>query len=290
MAISVTMVAYNCNYLDYCIEAAIRSSLTFADEIIVNEGMSFDDTFDTLKMLQDEFGKDVIKIYRREWKHDRGWQERERNFAIDKSIGDWIVIQDADDCFHEDDAKQIKEICRVPRLNLINFEVLHFYGLPCYTNPNKTWYHRHTRMGRRKVGFRIKNSPNGCVSDVCAYGHPCHTYKGNDIIYLPKEAPIYHYGWTRDARVAGIKLKKFRSWYEDDKEYFDGKLDVDVPFNYQLPKYMKDLDKFDGTHPDPVYKWFVSRNRLINYNPEKHNEFNFKANPNKVGMEFGFDD
>jgi len=290
MAISVTMVAFNCNYLDYCIEASIRSSLTFADEVVVNEGMGFDDTHETLLTLQEEFGKDVVRIYRREWNHDRGWQEKERNFAIDQAKGDWIVIQDADDCFHEKDADLIKTVCSDDRINLINFEVLHFYGLPCFTNPNPQWYHRHTRMGRKRVDFRIKNTPGGCVSDVCARGRPCHTYKGSDIVYMPVESPIYHYGWVRDARVAGIKLNKFRGWYDNDKKYFDGHLDEHVPFNYQVLKYMKDLHKFKGIHPESAYKWFASRNRLIRYDPEEHSGISYKANPNKVGMEFGFDD
>ena len=290
MAISVTMVAFNCNFLDYCLEAAIRSSLTFADEVVVNEGMSMDDTHETLLLLQEEFGKDVVRIYRREWYHDRGWQERERNFAIDNAKGDWIVIQDADDCFHEKDVDLIKEVCANPKINLINFEVLHFYGLPCFTNPNPSWYHRHTRMGRKKVDFRIRNTPGGCVSDVYAYGKPCHTYGGPDIIRLPKENPIYHYGWIRDSRVAGIKLNKFRAWYDNNKKYFDGYLDQDVPFDYQILRYIKNLDKFNGSHPNSIYKWFVSRNRLIKYDPKVDSGVSYKANPNKVGMEFGFDD
>lgn len=289
MSISVTMVAFNCNFLDYCIEAAIRSSLTFADEIIVNEGTSVDDTYETLLNLQEEFGKDVIRIYQREWKHDRGWQERERNFAIEQAKGDWIVIQDADDLFHEKDASLIKEICAIPEINLINFEVLHFYGLPCFTNPNPKWYHRHTRMGRKKVDFRIRNSPGGCVSDVCAYGSPCHTYVGSDIIYLPKESPIHHYGWIRSSDVAGIKLNKFRGWYEDDKKYFDGYLDQKVPFNYQILRYIDNLDKFTGTHPDPFYKWYASKNRLIKYDPKVDDVVSYQASPLDVGMEFGFD-
>jgi glycosyltransferase involved in cell wall biosynthesis len=289
MAISVTMVAFNCNFLDYAVEAAIRSSLTFADEVVVNEGMGADDTYEILVALQEEFGKDVIRLYRRKWYHDRGWQERERNFAIDKAKGDWIVIQDADDCFHEKDADSIKKVCADDRINLINFEVLHFYGLPCFTNPNPNWYHRHTRMGRKRVDFRIRNTPGGCVSDVCAYGRPCHLYKGSDIVHMPADSPIYHYGWTRDARVAGIKLKKFKGWYADDSKYFEGYLDVQVPFDYQILKFMKKLDKFKGTHPTPIYKWFASRNRLIRYDAGKHADLGFKTNPTIVGPRQGLE-
>lgn len=287
MAISVTIVASNCDFLDYSLEAAIRSSLSFADEIVVNEGMSFDTTYETLLTLQEEFGKDVIRLYQRKWNFDRGWQERERNFAIDQTKGDWVVIQDADDLFHEEDAVEIKRITDHEKVNLINFEVLHFYGLPCFTNPNPQWYHRHTRMGRKKVDFRIKNSPNGCVSDVCAYGRPCHTYRGPDIVYAPKEAPIYHYGWVRDARVAGIKLNKFRAWYDDDPKYYGHHyLDSQVPFDYKLPKFINQLDKFEGLHPEPIYKWFASRNRLLSYNPETESGIAYEASPFKEGKDF----
>ena len=288
MAISVTMVAFNCNYLDYCLEAAIRSSLYFADEVVVNEGMSSDDTYETLLKLQEEFGSDVIRIFRRKWHHDRGWQERERNFAIDQAKGDWIVIQDADDCFHEKDAETIKNICADPKIFLINFEVLHFYGLPGFVNPNPDWYHRHTRMGRKEIDFRIRNTPGGCVSDICAQGKPCHDFKGPGIMRLAPDKPIFHYGWIRDARVAGIKLNKFRGWYNDDKKYFDGHLDTAVPFDYKLTKFMKDLHKFIGTHPRPAYDWFISRNRLIKYDPMVHAPYH--ASDEIAGRERGFGD
>jgi len=288
-SIAATFVTFNCDFLDYCIEGAIRSALNFVDEVVVNDGMSTDDTFDILLSLQKEFGKDVIKLYRRKWVHDRSWQERERNFAIDHTSCDWVLIQDADEMFHEKDAELIKKVTSDDRINLINFEVLHFYGLPFFTNPNPQWYHRHTRMGRKKVGFCIKNTPGGCVSDVCAYGHPCHTYAGSDIIHLPKTSPIYHYGWIRSADVAGIKLNKFRAWYNNDEKYFDGFLDTKVPFDYQILKYINNLDLFIGSHPAPFYKWYASKNRLIKYDPKIDTPVSYKASPLAVGMDFGFD-
>lgn len=285
-SIATTFVTYNCIMLDYCIEAAIRSALEFSDEVIINDGNSTDDTFEILTSLQQEFGKGRVKLVRRAWVHDIGWQERERNFAAQQTNCDWLMLQDADECFHEKDADILKIVSQDKRYNLVNFEVLHFYGLPCFTNPNPQWYHRHTRMGRRSVDFGVKQHPGGCVSDVYAFGRPCHTYRGSDIAILKSDHAIYHYGWVRDARVAGVKLNKFNGWYANDSKYFDGYLDSDVPFDYKLEEYVKDLTKFRGTHPDPVYKWFAERNRLIKYDPETNKTFKYEASPFKEGKDF----
>ena len=285
-SIATTFVTYNCVMLDYCIEAAIRSAMLFSNEVVVNDGESTDGTYDLLLSLQKEFGKDRLKLVRRKWLHDINWQERERNHAADQTECEWLVLQDADECFHEKDAELLKLAASREDLNLVNFEVLHFYGLPCFTNPNPQWYHRHTRMGRRSVDFGVKRHPGGCVSDVYAFGKPCHTYRGPDIAVLKKEHCIFHYGWIRDARVAGIKLNKFNGWYANDSKYFDGFLDSDVPFDYKLSDYVKDLDKFTGTHPDVAYSWFAERNRFIKYDPKIDSDFVYEASPFKEGKDF----
>lgn len=285
-SIATTFVTYNCIMLDYCIEAAIRSTLEFSDEVIINDGNSVDETFDLLKNLQQEYGNDRIKIVQRDWVHDIGWQERERNYAAEQSNCEWLMLQDADECVHEKDAPLLKLVAADTKYNLINFEVLHFYGLPCFTNPNPQWYHRHTRMGRRSVNFGVKRHPGGCVSDVYAFGKPCHRYRGSDIAMLTSDHAIYHYGWVRDARVAGIKLNKFNGWYANDPKYFDGYLDSDVPFDYKLTEHVNNLTKFEGTHPNPVYKWFAERNRLIKFDPETNQLFKYEASPFKEGKDF----
>ena len=89
--------------------------------------------------------------------------------------------------------------------------------------------------------------------------------------------------------MAGIKLNKFRAWYDDNAKYFDGFLDEKIPFDYQILKYIDNLDVFTGSLPKPFYKWYASKNRLIKYDPNIDVPVSFKASPLDVGMRFGLD-
>lgn len=268
MSITATIVAFNCIYLDYPLEASIRSALEVVDEVFINEGNSFDETKDLLVSLQEEFGKDVIRFESRDWKHDRGWQQRERNYAIEQAKGEWILIVDADDMIHEDDAPIIKALATTPYLNFIDFKVAHFYGLPKYINTNPSWYSHHVRMGRKTANYKFRNNPGGSCCDISAGKplQPVHGRQGHDIAYSGIQ--LWHYGWVRDARVMGIKTKKFDGWYANNKKYFDGYLDEKVPFDYKMDKSMRFLKEFKGTHPKHFNKWWSSRERLLVYSPE----------------------
>lgn len=267
MSITCTMVAWNVARLDYPFEASIRSALEVADEIFVNEGNSSDGTKDILVSLQKEFGKDVVRFESRDWLHDRGWQQRERNYAIEQAKGDWILILDADDVFHEKDASVVRSLADTPYLNFIDFKVLHFYGLPSHVNGNLSWYNHHVRMGRKAVNYKFRNTPGGSCCDISAGKplQPVHGRQGPDIAY--SNVAIHHYGWCRDARVMGIKYEKFKGWYSNDKKYFDGYLDEEVPFDYQFERFKNRLIEFKGTHPKHFHRWWDSRERLLKYVP-----------------------
>lgn len=268
MAITSTVVAFNCIQLDYPLEASIRSALEVVDEVFVNEGNSSDGTKDILVSLQEEFGKDVVRFETRDWVHNRGWQQKERNYAIEQAKGDWILVLDADDLIHENDVLAIKALAEAPYLNFIDFKVSHFYGLPSYINGNPSWYNHHVRMGRKTANYKFRNTPGGSCCDISAWRplRPVHGHQGLDIAY--SGITIYHYGWCRDARAMGIKYEKFKGWYSNDKKYFDGYLDSGVPFDYQIERFKDRLIEFKGTHPKHFDKWWDSRERLQKYVPE----------------------
>ncbi len=266
-SISCTIIAWNTIRLDYCLEGTIRSALEFVDEVFVNEGNSSDGTKDLLVSLQEEFGKDVVRFESRDWKHDRAFQQRERNYAIEQAKGDWILILDADDMFHEDNALIIKSLAATSYLNFIDFKVLHFYGLPSYINGNISWYNHHVRMGRKSANYKFRNNPGGSCCDISA-GKPLssvHGRQGRDIAY--SSVPIHHYGWIRSAECMGMKYEKFKGWYANDEKYFEGYLDSEVPFDYQFERFKDRLIEFKGTHPKYFDKWKNSRKRLLKYVP-----------------------
>lgn len=98
------------------IEDCLRS-LEFADEIIVVDMESTDDTKQIAKKYTDKvFDTKMV-----------GYVEPARNFAISKAVGDWVLIVDADERIPKTLAKKLIEITegqdvdfvRIPRKNLI---------------------------------------------------------------------------------------------------------------------------------------------------------------------------
>ncbi len=97
--------------------AACLESLQFADEIIVVDMESADDTVNIAKKYTD-------KIYDHKMV---GYVEPARNFAISKAVGNWVLILDADERIPKSLAKKLIEITeedkvdfvRVPRKNII---------------------------------------------------------------------------------------------------------------------------------------------------------------------------
>src|SRR3989344_252842 len=96
---------------------AIKSVKSFADEIIVVDMHSSDDT----QKIAKKAGAKVFKYKK------MGYVEPARNFAISKATGDWVFILDADERIHSSLSKVLKkkvndneaDYFAVPRKNLI---------------------------------------------------------------------------------------------------------------------------------------------------------------------------
>jgi glycosyltransferase involved in cell wall biosynthesis len=272
-SICVPIVTFNVEYMDYCLEETVRCALQFADEICVNDGMSTDNTYDVLMALQEEFGKDRIKIHRREWVHDWFWQEKERNYALNMSNSDWVFFMDVDECIHENDVPKIRRIAETSKYNFVNCPYYHFYGTPQYIQTHPAFYQRHTKMGRRKTNFRIKagRRPGGCASEVVSdkAGGSMHLYHKPDM--YRSDIYIYHYSWCRDAKVHGVKRVKIESWYRGHEKFFDGYLPTyeECPYKYDMSGIGGNLKPFTGEHPKLMRTWFNKRERLLEWNPGK---------------------
>ena len=82
------------------IKRCIDSYSKIADEMIVVDTGSTDNTVKIASNLG-------AKVFYYEWKDDFA---SARNFALEKAEGDWIIFLDADEYFHEDSLKNVKEI------------------------------------------------------------------------------------------------------------------------------------------------------------------------------------
>jgi glycosyltransferase involved in cell wall biosynthesis len=280
-SISIPMVTFNVLGLDYCLEETVRCAMSFADEVCVNDGMSTDGTWSLLLSLQDEFGADRVKLHKHPWYHDNKWQEKERNLALRMCRGEWILFMDVDEVFHEEQAKKISILAEDSSLNFVSFPYYHFYGKKDRVRKGYPhWYDRHTKMGRRSTGIKIKNMMGdesfdfeheklgtrklACVSEIVAsvkgIETAMHQYKGLDIYH--SDIYVYHYSWMRDASAQAVKRKKYNSWYANDSRYFDGYLPDKNECSYAYDMEVA-LTPFEGSHPNIMKKWLSKERSLI---------------------------
>lgn len=107
-------------------------SLDWADEIIIVDDGSTDDTLEILTKLK--IGNGRLTIFKHQ---SEGFVEPARNFAISKASNKWILILDADEEIVETLAKKLQEIAekmhqidfvKIPRKNLIFGHFMRYSG------------------------------------------------------------------------------------------------------------------------------------------------------------------
>jgi glycosyltransferase involved in cell wall biosynthesis len=75
--------------------------LDFCEDIYINDGGSTDGTLDILYQLQNEYGKDRVKLFERTWQHNRKMWADEKNFILDKvPMSNYNICIDADEVIH----------------------------------------------------------------------------------------------------------------------------------------------------------------------------------------------
>ncbi len=266
MSIAALYRAFNVELLDYPLEASIRQSLIFADEICVVVGQSKDRTLGIVTDLQSEYGPDRVKIQETEITLDRMWQVKCADIGIGMTDCDWIMFMDADEAFHEDDAGKIKEASTRGSINFVRFPYRHFYGTPGWVVPprNGNFYTHHTKMGRKNRNFRLQNFRHDhniaptcdMVADVNGRETKMHIYHGSDILDL--KVPVYHYGHCRLPGPQAIRRVIGDGWYTNDPRYLKNHVpEVEGDFDYQLKKNLPGLDRFTDPHPMDIQTYWM---------------------------------
>jgi len=248
--ISAHLITHQCVILDYCLEATIRCMMDLCDDIYINDGQSDDGTQDILYTLRNEYGKDRVKIFVRDWQHNRSMWANEKNFILDKIPNDtYILAIDADEVIHEDEMGLIKTAVKL-KTNSIAFDVIHFYGRPTHHIVGPAWYKQHTRLWHRSTGIRLVHRERGCADDVLwPDGYPAHMGR-----FLNCGAKLYHYGNCRDPKALGMKAKKADDLYQYSTEYSGGKLAKPRSFTYAFDS--TGAIPFTGSQPKYIKEWY----------------------------------
>jgi glycosyltransferase involved in cell wall biosynthesis len=140
MKISLYTIARDCIYFDFHFEAMLRHHLPFADEIVVNEGFSSDETYERIRNIDPK-----IKIFRERW--DVGdaagsLYTLAKNQARERCTGEWCILLDSDEFIPEWEFARIRALLAETTQPVVAMRYLHFYGnyKVFYTKPErKLW-------------------------------------------------------------------------------------------------------------------------------------------------------
>lgn len=255
MKISAFTIIKNCQKYDYPIVESINSLLPYVDEYVINLGDSEDDTD---QIVANHFERNPkVKMFKTKWEgKDQGMTffRNQTNNALSQVTGDWAFYLQADECVHQDEMANLREMFEdadKQGKQAILFDFLHFEKN--YTKTKKTYsegfdaYEREVRA--------IKNNGN-IYSHGDAMGF---AYKdlNADLKSVPErlyfsDKHIFHYGYVKNPKTMLEKKLYLKEFYfndptfsEDQKVIENGKI-RSVGDQY---KYSRQLNDFTGTHP-----------------------------------------
>lgn len=241
MRVAAVCLVRNATLLDFPVEAAIASVRPLADVVVVNAGLSADDTVERLKR---EFAGDpAVRLLVRAWDDGRGGAmlADETNAALD-CVADchWAVYVQADEVLHEETIEPMRLSMQAalgdPAIDGLLVDFVHHYGDPDTIATSRLWYRREVRVIRPGRG-------------VCSHHHAQgFRREGRRLRASPSLGRYHHYGWVRPVAALTQKLALDRTIY--------GSAAAVAP--HELP-WEFGLRPFDGTHPRAVGEWLAAR-------------------------------
>lgn len=219
----------------------IKSALLFADEVVVLDGGSTDNTIEQIKKIDDS----RIKIYTNKWLHSlgKGMYAIQKSLALGYCTGDWCVLMDSDEVYHEKDVEAIRRLPDVVASNIdaIEFNTLHFYKDYFHLlNGCPDWKDLYThKIYMVKNGLNIHHGAVGFDPDmhVDNDGQPI----SEDRIVMV-DICSYHYGHVRSPEYYIAKHNRIERAFHGDKH-----IDKTMDSIEWVPEYK--LADFKDTHP-----------------------------------------
>jgi hypothetical protein len=252
--ISTYIVTTNPLFWQATIEPTIRQAALFSDQIVVvvDEGTR-DGTLELLMELGRELG--ILTVL--SWPGhdidvlgDPDLSARKRSFALTACTGDYCILQDDDECIHEDFVDVIRGLPDShPGAVGFRFGVKHFYRsfshfrgsgevLQGHTTLGGDWYSKKIYMVRNGVGIRHGAVGTDIDNFVLPDGSPLDDQPS--VVTVPVE--VYHYGWARHDAVLLLK-----TWYRE-RFWWGENVWKRRTFPFKLHP-IGGLSEFVGTHP-----------------------------------------
>jgi len=230
---------------DYPFLESWRSLLPLVDELVLNVGISDDETLATAQNFAVDEGQGKVKIIQSEWPLNDPEKKKsglilseQTNLALDACQYDWCIYLQADEVLHEADAAEIKEAIiqanADSEVEAIVFNYEHFYGSYDVVQRTRSAYRREIRAIKKSSGARS-------VGDAQSFR------KQNDqkMKAILTSARVFHYGWVRTPDA--MKEKTFFM----DQLYHGESKQTAMPHtgdNYRYKRFWG-LCQYQGSHP-----------------------------------------
>ena len=224
---------------DYPFLESWRSILPVVDELVLNIGISDDDSLAVARKFAAEEGNGKVRIFESEWplhipeKRKSGLILSEQtNLALEQCTHDWCFYIQADEVIHEDDHPLIRQAVKQAASSgaeAVVFEYAHFYGSFDVIQKTRSAYRREMRIIR-------KSSDARSVGDAQSFLKP----GGGKLDAILTAARIFHYGWVRTPEAMRVKTEFMDTLYHGT--------DV-AKNNSHVYKRFWGLQQYQGTHP-----------------------------------------
>lgn len=199
--ISVCFVVKNGITNGYPFWESLQSCLPIADEIVISEGNSTDDTFKVVKKFC-ELHPDKAHFFRCDWNnHKTAAGEviaKVSMEAMQKCRRQWIYYLQADELIHKDNYQVIRDVsCGKFNCRSVYFEFAHFIG---------SW--DPLPVGGAAYSYAIRMVKN--VRDISLIGD-AWTFGGATAPVLSAKdfpKPIYHFGWVFPKNISQKSIEQ----------------------------------------------------------------------------------
>lgn len=225
MKISVSTIVLN--EAEY-IENAL-SSCSFADEIIIVDGGSTDETVEKIISLNDK----RIKIVKSQWENDFA---KQRQISLKNCTGDWIIRIDADEVFSEEFEKNIRDYLQKTTVSAVTIRQCNLVGNIHFYSKTYDNFESSPRIFKNIPGLEWKNKIHEVITGI----------KG---LLAQWDVYVVHYGFLNKKRYNSKAefYSKINGSGFDKKEnliYRDYNINPRPERSYEKKKLIPKLEKY----------------------------------------------
>ncbi len=252
MKIYVGMIAYNASPV---IEAAIKSVYDYVDEIIVVDGSAYGaSTDDTAELAQSVGSKVKVvkgKFCNPDGSRDEKSQRQTYMNLMERSNGNWGILQDADEVFSRDNIERF--ISHIKNVNsntkVLSHRFIHFWKDIKHTIHGGWW-----DLPRNVSAFRLTKDMM-MTSGLAVGEKPDESITGEVI----DDVICHHYGHAMKFERRRFKVQEYfkAGLFYDHSKYSGTEEEKLQQFldEWKINEYEADLPEvkvYEGTHPESI--------------------------------------